>query len=35
MKNYLKRQIELKKKKAEEQFKDNLDEATRTQALLD
>jgi phage pi2 protein 07 len=35
MKEYLRKQMEMRHKKAEDEFKANLEEAARTQALLD
>jgi hypothetical protein len=35
MKAYLKKQMEARQKKAEEEYKNDLDNATRTQALID
>ena len=35
MKDYLRKQIENRQKKAEEEYKQDLEEGTRTQALLD
>jgi hypothetical protein len=35
MKEYLRKQMEARHKKAEDEFKANLEEAARTQALLD